>query len=73
MGSADCAKEILNKYGSIKHMVEEVLCKCGGYILFTTHELNNEQKKERIRLTRERLTNLGKKYATTAIIDIYDA
>jgi len=73
MGPADCAKEILNKDGSMKHMVDEVLDNDGAYILFTTQELNNDQKTERKKLIRDQLTSLGKGYADTAIIDIYDA
>lgn len=73
MVPADCAKEILNKDGSMKHMVEEVLENGGAYILFTTQELNNNQKTERVRLIRGKLADLGKEYAATALIDIYDA
>jgi len=73
MGPADCAKEILNKDGTIKHMVENALDNGGAYILFTTQELNKDQKKERVRLIREKLTALQKGYADTATIDIYDA
>jgi len=73
MGPADCAKEILNKDGSMKHMVEEVLDNGGAYILFTTQELNKDQQTERIGLIRAKLEELGKGYAATAIIEIYDA
>ncbi len=73
MRSADCAKEILNKHGSMKHMVEEVLDSGGAYILFTTQELNKDQKTERIGLIRAKLKELNKEYADTAIIEIYDA
>ena len=73
MGPADCAKEISNKDGSMKHMVEEVLDNDGAYILFTTQELNKDQKTARIELIRAKLEELGKGYAATAIIEIYDA
>jgi len=73
MGPADCAKEILNKDGILKPKVEEVLDNGGAYILFTTQELNKDQKDERIKKIRGVLANLGKAYAATAIIDIYDA
>lgn len=73
MGPADCAKEILNKDGSMKHMVEEVLDNSGAYILFTTQELNNYQKTKRVRPIRDKLADWGKEYAATALIDIYDA
>lgn len=73
MGTADCAKEIVNRDGSMKRMVEDVLDNGGAYILFTNQELNVEQKLERIQKIREKLTKLGKPYAETATIDIYDA
>lgn len=73
MGPADCAKEILNQDGSMKHMVEDVLDNGGAYILFTTQELNKAQKTDRIELIRTKLEELGKGYAATAIIEIYDA
>ncbi len=74
MGPADCAKEITNTDGSMKHLVEEVLDNGGAYILFTTQELNKDQKKnERIAKIRKKLEELGKGYAHTVMIDIYDA
>jgi hypothetical protein len=74
MGPTDCANEIVNRDGSMKRMVESVLDNGGAYILFTNQELNTEQKiPERIAKIREKLTELGKPYAATATIDIYDA
>ncbi len=74
MDPADCAKEIVNRDGSMKRMVEKVLDNGGAYILFTNQELNTEQKiPKRIQKIREKLTELGKPYADTATIEIYDA
>ncbi|MBN2570350.1 MAG: hypothetical protein JXB42_13060 [Deltaproteobacteria bacterium] len=74
MGPTDCANEIQNRDGSMKRMVEDVLDNDGAYILFTNQELNSEQKiPERIAKIREKLTELGKPYADTITIDIYDA
>ena len=74
MDPADCAKEIVNRDGSMKRMVENVLDNGGAYILFTNQELNTEQKiPKRIQKIREKLTELGKPYANTATIEIYDA
>ena len=74
MGPADCANEIQNRDGSMKQMVEDVLDNGGAYILFTNQELNTRQKIPiRIAKIREKLTELGKPYADTATIDIYDA
>jgi hypothetical protein len=74
MGPADCANEIVNKKeGTLKHMIDDVLSKGGAYILFTTQELNKDQKSERIVKIREKLEELGKPYANTVLIDIYDA
>jgi hypothetical protein len=73
MSCAACTNEILNQDGSMKHMVEEVLDSGGAYILFTTQKLNKGQKAKRITRIRAKLAELGKEYAYTAIIDIYDA
>ncbi len=73
MGPVDCANEIVNNDGSMKHMVEEALDDGAAYILFINQELNFEQKTERITKIREKLAQLGKQYAETATIDIYDA
>jgi len=73
MGAADCADEIVNNDGTMKHMVEEALDSGAAYILFTTQELNTLQKTERITAIREKLAELVKPYAMTATIDIYDA
>jgi hypothetical protein len=73
MSLADCANEIVNRDDSIKPMVEVVLNNNGAYILFINKKLNTKQKSERITKIREKLTELGKSYADTATIDIYDA
>lgn len=73
MGPADCANEIVNNDGSMKHMVEEALDDGAAYILFINQEFNAEQKTERIAKIRDKLAQLGKQYAGTATIDIYDA
>lgn len=73
MGPVDCAKEIINKDGSMKRKVEEVLDNDGAYIIFTTKQLNKDQKDERIKAIRDKLSTLDKPYVATAIIDIYDA
>ncbi len=76
MGPTDCAKEIINSEGSVKHKVDEVLSAGGSYILFTTLELNQDQKDKRIEredAIRGKLNELGKSYSSTATIKIYDA
>ncbi len=73
MGPADCANELVTKKGKIKPMVSDVLGQGGSYVLFTTQELNEQQKKERIALMRAKLTELKLTNAATADIDIYDA
>jgi len=73
MGPTDCANEIVNRDGSMKHMVEEALDSGAAYILFINQELNIDQKTERITKIREKLSELGKSCAMTATIDIYDA
>lgn len=74
LGPADCAQEIVNRNGSMKPMVEDALDKGAAYIIFTNQELNTKQKiPERIHKIREKLTAIGKSYADTIIIDIYDA
>jgi hypothetical protein len=73
MGPTDCANEIVRKDGSLKPMIEEALSSGASYILFVSQTLNKEQKDERITKIREKLASLNKQYASTAIIDIYDA
>lgn len=74
MGPADCANEIINKKkGTVKPMVDAVLSKDGAYILFTTQELTEDQKIERIAAMRRELERLGKVYANKAMLDIYYA
>lgn len=73
MGPADCANEIVNRDGSIKDMIADALDNGAAYILFTSKMLNTYQKTERILRIREKLVELGKAYAGTVTIDIYDA
>ena len=73
MGPADCANELVTKTGVIKPMVSDVLEKGGSYVLFTTQELNKQQKEERIKLMKVKLIELKLTDAATADIHIYDA
>lgn len=73
LDAAKCANEIVTKDGSMKPMVEEALDQGAAYVLFIGHTYNKEQKDERIAKIREKLTELGKQYAATATIEIYDA
>lgn len=58
----------------LKPKVEEVLDQGGAYVVFTTQELNTQQKKdERIAAIRQKLSEQGKEYADTCVILIYDA
>lgn len=73
MGPTACANEIVAVDGSMKHMVSDALDNGAAYILFTNRELNTAQKTERADKIREKLTELGKQYADTVTIEIYDA
>ena len=73
MGPTDYGNEILAKDKTVKSQVDEVLSIGGSYVVFTTQELNNQQKKARIKKIRENLTTLGKSYASTCDLQIYDA
>ncbi|WP_345847856.1 hypothetical protein [Shewanella algae] len=78
MGPTDYANEIMTTarkdYPSeLKPKVAEVLDQGGAYIVFTTQELNRQQKDGRIEAIRNKLNEEGKSYAMTCIIDIYDA
>ena len=73
IGPTACANEITTNEGNLKPMVEQALDDGGTYILFTTQKLNTQQKQERIDAIREKLQSLGKQYADTATIEIYDA
>jgi hypothetical protein len=73
MGPTDYGNEILAKDKTVKSQVDEVLSIGGSYVVFTTQELNNKQKKARIKKIRENLTTLGKSYASTCDLQIYDA
>jgi len=73
MGIADCANEIVDRLGNLKRMVEQALNQGGSYILFTTQELNGQQKTERINAIRAKLNKLGKPYSNKVVIKIYDA
>lgn len=67
------AKDVLNKQGLLKSMVENVLDNNGAYIQFTIQELNTKQKNAIVKQIRTILRKQGKSYADTAIICIYDA
>lgn len=73
MRATACANEIVKNDGTIKPMIEQALVNVGSYILFTTQELNNQQKQERINAIRQKLRDIEKPYAETTIIDVYDA
>lgn len=79
MTAGEYAKEIQTKArrgqpSVLKKKVEEVLDEGGSYIVFTTQELNTQQKiDERIRAVRDVLEEHGKTYANTCDIRIYDA
>lgn len=73
MGPTACANEIVASDGSMKNLVEDALDNGAVYILFTNQDLNTDQKIERVQKIREKLTELGKRYADTVIIEIYDA
>jgi len=79
MTAGEYAKEIQTKARQgqpsvLKKKVEEVLDEGGSYIVFTTQELNTQQKiDERIRAVRDALEEHGKTYANTCDIRIYDA
>jgi len=71
MGPADCANEIIGSSGSVKPMIDDVLTKGGVYVLFTTQELNKSQKGERTKAIREKLVQLGRPYANTAVLSTH--
>lgn len=78
MSPNEYANEILEKKRDgmprvLKQKVEEVLENGGAYVFFTTQELNSDQKEIRITAIREKLQKLGKAYADSCCIDIYDA
>lgn len=78
MGPQAYANEIMTSATSsspavLKRRVEAVLDAGGAYIFFTTQELNNSQKEDRITKVREKLHEQGKGYANTCEISIYDA
>lgn len=73
MGPTACANEIVASNGTLKPMVAEALDNGAVYILFANRELNTKQKNERVSKIREKLTELGKSYANTVTIEIYDA
>lgn len=64
---------VSEKPSEIKPKVDEVLGKNGCYIVFTTQELNNLQKHQRISAVRDRLNKHSKSYAESCDIRIYDA
>ena len=68
-----CANEIVDKNGKVKAMVDQALSEGGVYILFTTQELNQQQKIQSIDAIKKKLHDLRKPYADSAVIDIYGA
>ena len=58
---------------TVKPKVDEVLSQGGSYVIFTTQELNSEQKGRRINEIRGRLRDAGKEYCAICDIKIYDA
>lgn len=70
---ARSATEIVGKDGNLKPMVENALDNGGAYVVFTTTELNQQQKIGCIDAIRDKLKTIGKRYADSATIDIYDA
>lgn len=78
MGPAAYANEIMtaatqSRPSVLKPKVEEILDQGGAYIVFTTQELNTQQKDERIAEVRKRLCEQGKEYAYSCEVKIYDA
>lgn len=78
MGAAAYANEIMTTArdglpSALKPKVGEVLGSGGAYIVFTTQELNTQQKDERIAAIRNKVREQGKAYADTCNIAIYDA
>ena len=60
MGPADCANEIVNSDGLMKHMIEQALDNGAAYILFNNKELKTQQKTVRIASIREKLAELDR-------------
>ena len=73
MSPKQCAKELVGRDGRIKPMVDQALSAGSTYVLFTNQTLNRQQKNRRVNAMRQLLVNLGKPYAETARIEIYDA
>ena len=78
MSAAAYANEIMttarrDQPSVLKPKVEEVLGGSGAYVVFTTQELNTQQKDERISAIRQKLRSEGKSYADTCQLYIYDA
>lgn len=78
MGPAAYADEIMTTAraglpSTLKPKVEEIFDNGGAYIVFTTQELNTQQKDARINAIRNKIRDLGRTYADTCEIAIYDA
>jgi hypothetical protein len=73
MGPLAYGKEVLTEKGLVKPIVDQVLSDGGSYVVFTTQELNTKQKQARIKEVRASFLNVGKKYANTCDLHIYDA
>lgn len=74
MSAADCKGEVLKRTKSeLKPRVEEVLDSGGSYVLFYNRDCNSEHQVPRIMAIRKAIEDVGKSYAETAEIRIYDA
>ncbi|ARU27055.1 hypothetical protein [Cellvibrio sp. PSBB006] len=78
MSAADYANEIITKATKkspsvIKPKVDEVLSRGGAYIIFTTQELNTQQKNDRVSAVRDKLREYNKVYADSSQILIYES
>lgn len=73
MGPAACANELVAANGQVKPIVDQALSNGAAYVLFTTQEQNQRQKLANVDAMRAKLKSLGKTYAQTADIRVYDA
>ncbi|WP_375738407.1 hypothetical protein [Pseudomonas boanensis] len=78
MGPAEYAKEIMTKARSnqpsvVKPVLDKYLQDGAAYIVFTSQELNTQQKNERKTAVREQLRSQTKPYADSFLMEIYDA
>lgn len=74
MNEAICHHEVLNRTRTqLKPRVEEVFDSGGCYVLFYGRDCNTERQVPRIAAIRQAIGDVGKAYADTAEIRIYDA